>query len=74
MVDLPATTKSETLIITVCLTEFHIIYMADLSGTTKSETLMITVCWTEFHINICENPAIFQISFIKGLIAESSLV
>ena len=52
MVDLSATTKIETLMITVCWTEFHITYMVDLSATTKFETLIITVCWTKFHIKI----------------------
>ena len=50
MADKSATTKIETLMITVCWTEFHITYMADLSVTTKIETLMIMLCWTEFHI------------------------
>jgi len=48
--DLSGTTKIETIMITVCWTEFYITYMPNLSATTKIETLMITVCWTEFYI------------------------
>ncbi len=52
MAGLSATTKIETLMITVCFTEFHITYMADLSAAMRIEILMIKVCWTEFNIKI----------------------